>query len=106
MSKKKFINDIYYSTDFKLEKKALEKKSTDYSKKVFITLNKSKNNKICTFISNIDSDFEELEKIAKLIKTKCGTGGSIKDGEIIIQGDFTEKVYNIIKDLGFNNIKK
>jgi len=106
MNKKKFENGFYYSTDLKHEKKASEKKAIDFSQKVFIALNKSKNNKLITCVSNIDSDFDDLNRIAKIIKTKCGTGGTIKDGDILIQGDFTEKVFNIIKELGFDNIKK
>jgi hypothetical protein len=45
MNKKKFENGFYYSTDLKHEKKASEKKAIDFSQKVFIALNKSKNNK-------------------------------------------------------------
>lgn len=104
--KKKFINDIYYSTDLKLEKIEDDIKQIDYSKKVFIALNKSKNNKLITSISNIDCSDDNLKQIAKDIKTKCGVGGSVKDGEILIQGDFRERIYNIIKDMGFDNIKK
>jgi len=108
MNKKKFVNGIYYSTDLnsKCENLASEEKLIDFSQKVFITLNKSKNNKLITSISNIDSNFDDLNRFAKIIKTKCGTGGTIKDGDILIQGDFIEKVYNIIKELGFDNIKK
>ena len=78
----------------------------DYTKKVVISTLKIKNNKLITVVSNICSSDLELVRIAKEIKTKCGCGGSIKDGEIIIQGDLSEKVFNIIKDLGFDNIKK
>ena len=105
MNKKKFI-DVYYSTDSKLEKTDKEVKQTDYSQKVFISLNRAKNNKYVTLISNINSSKDELIEISKILKMKCGAGGTIKDGEILIQGDFVEKIYNIIKDMGFSNIKK
>lgn len=103
--KKFFNNNIYYSTNLELEKNDVEIKHIDYSKKVFIALNKSKNDKLMTSISISCSD-EDLKKIAKDIKTKCSSGGTIKDGSILIQGDFREKIYNIIKNMGFNNIKK
>ena len=105
MNKKKFIN-VYYSTDSKLEKLDKEVKQTDYSQKVFISLNRAKNSKYVTLISNINSSEDELIKISKILKVKCGAGGTVKDGEILIQGDFVDKIYIIIKDMGFNNIKK
>ena len=71
-----------------------------------ISLSKTKNNKLLTIISNIDTCKEDLDRIAKIIKCNCGTGGNVKDGEILIQGDFREKAYNVIKKLGFDNIKK
>ena len=78
MSKKKFPNNLYYSTDSGLEITTEDIKAIDYSKKVFIALNKSKNSKLITSVSNIDTTEEELNRIAKIIKTKCGTGGSVK----------------------------
>lgn len=108
MSKKQFTNGVYYSTNFDLEindDNDNPQKSIDFLKEVIISVRKIKNNKLITCISNIDSSIENLERIAKIIKCNCGAGGVVKNGEILIQGDFNEKVYNVIKKLGFINIK-
>ena len=53
----------------------------------------------CVIKGYVGSD-DELNELAKFLKTKCGTGGSAKDGEIVIQGDHREKIVQLLLDRG------
>ena len=57
--------------------------------------------KIASVIKGFVGKQEDLEVLGKTLKTKCGTGGSAKDGEIIIQGDHREKIVTLLQQLGY-----
>jgi len=52
----------------------------------------------------IGSD-EDMQTLCKLLKQKCGVGGSVKDGEIIIQGDHRQRLIDILKTEGYTQTK-
>jgi translation initiation factor 1 len=56
-------------------------------------------------VEGFEGKTTDLEALGKAIKTKCGTGGSVKDGQIIIQGDYKEKVLLLLKTLGYVSTK-
>ena len=62
--------------------------------------------KAVTLVEGFIGKEEDLQDLGKKLKTYCGTGGSAKDGEIIIQGDQREKVMQWLAKNGYKNAKK
>ena len=63
---------------------------------------KQRGGKVVTLVQGFVGSSDDLKDLGKMLKTKCGVGGSQKDGEIIIQGDFKEKIYELLLN---NNYK-
>ena len=57
--------------------------------------------KAITIIEGYEGSDEDFKIVAKELKTKLSVGGTFKDGAIIIQGDYRDKIMNLLKDKGF-----
>ncbi|HEY9178240.1 MAG TPA: translation initiation factor [Flavipsychrobacter sp.] len=66
---------------------------------------KQRAGKLVTLVEGYTGTDDDLKTLGKDIKTKCGTGGSVKDGLIIIQGDYKEKIIGWLRDWGYTLTK-
>ena len=62
--------------------------------------------KTVTMVDGFVGTEEDAEKLGKQLKNQCGTGGSVKDREIIVQGDHREKVLQFLLKNGYSKTKK
>lgn len=97
---------VMYSTnpDFQYDRDEEEEEETLPKEKqpLRITLDKkNRGGKIVTLITGFVGTSDDLTALGKLLKTKCGVGGSAKEGEIIVQGDLRNKVLEILKKEGY-----
>lgn len=67
---------------------------------------KQRGGKAATVVQGFTGTADDLQELGKKLKNVCGTGGSAKDGEIIVQGDQREKVLQWLLKNGYNNTKK
>lgn len=112
MSKKKKINHfggLVYSTDpnamSEPEFEDTETLAPHLQKlRVFID-RKQRKGKTVTLVENFEGADRDIETLGKTLKTKCGTGGNVKDGIILIQGDFKEKIIAWLKEMGYTQTK-
>jgi translation initiation factor 1 len=112
MPKKKLYttDGIVYSTDsnFRTEQKAEEGVTLPVQEQLLkVRLDaKHRGGKMVTLVEGFSGSEAELEQLGKQLKSFCGTGGSVKNNEIIIQGDNREKVLMWLNKTGYKKAKK
>ena len=102
--------NIVYSTnpDFGYEMDDDEEQSTLDKDKQNLRVSIDKKNrggKVVTLITGFVGTENDLKELGKLLKSKCGVGGSAKDGEIMVQGDFKIKIIELLIKEGYTRTK-
>ena len=67
-----------------------------------VCIDKHRAGKIAVIIKEFIGTTEDLKSLGKLLKSQCGVGGSVKNGEILIQGNIRDKVMSILEKEGYN----
>ena len=105
MSKKKRVNVVYstnpdYSYDHDDEEQMETLDPSEQNLKVILD-RKQRKGKSVTLVTGFVGDENDLKELGKVLKSKCGVGGTVKNNEIMIQGDFRPKVLDILGGLGY-----
>ncbi len=102
---KKRLGVVYSTGDnFEYEKGDDQEKNTlpPGKQKLIISLDKKqRRGKTVSLITGFKGTENDLVDLSKMLKKKCGTGGSAKDGEIIIQGDFRNRLKDLLEKDGY-----
>ena len=98
---------VMYSTNpdykYQMDEEAEEETLPKEKQRLHITLEKrNRGGKVVTLVSGFRDTGNDRSALGKWLKTRCGVGGSVKDGEIIIQGDWRQKVTDLLTEEGYH----
>ena len=109
-SKKERINVVYSTkADFGYELEEEEEIETlpKNQQKLYVSLDKKqRGGKVVTLVEGFVGTDDDFKDLGKTLKSKCGVGGSAKDGEILIQGDFRDKIVTLLQADGYQVKRK
>ena len=102
--------NVVYSTDpdYQYENIEVEEAETlpQNQQKLRVSMEKKgRGGKTVTLVKGFIGTKDNLKELSKLLKTKCGVGGSCKEGEIIIQGDFKQRIIDLLKAEGYTQTR-
>ena len=102
--------NIVYSTNpdfsYDMGDEAEEETLPKNQQKLRVRIEKNhRGGKTVTIVSGFVGGESDLKELGKMLKTKCGVGGSVKDGELLVQGEFKEKVVELLKKDGYTQTK-
>lgn len=66
---------------------------------------KNRGGKVVTLVTGFTGSDNDLKELGKWLKTRCGVGGTAKDGEIVVQGDFKQRVVDLLREKGYSQTK-
>lgn len=97
---------VVYSTnpDFQYQTRELQEEEAlpPAKQRLIVGIDRrNRGGKQVTLVSGFVGKAEDLKELGRALKTKLGVGGSAKDGEITIQGDFRDKVVSILQQMGY-----
>lgn len=103
--------NVVYSTnpdfEYQTEEEQEEDQIAENKQQIRVWLDrKQRAGKKVTLIKGFQGSDDQLKELASLLKSNCGVGGSAKDGEILIQGDFRDKIVDILIKKGYTQTKK
>lgn len=90
--------DFQYEEESRSEQETLEPAKQN----LIVSIDKKgRGGKQVTLVTGFVGTADDLADLGRTLKVKCGVGGSAKDGEITIQGDFRDRVTSLLKDMGY-----
>lgn len=103
-------NKGFYSTnpDFHFEEEFEEIETlANAEQRLYVSIDrKQRGGKEVTLVEGFVGSEDDLKDLAKMLKSKCGVGGAAKDGEILVQGNFKDKVFDMLVKEGYGVKKK
>jgi translation initiation factor 1 len=101
---------IVFSTnpdfEYEYEQDEVQETLAPAAQKLKVSLDRKKRKgKTVTLVEGFVGTEEDLKSLGKILKSKCGVGGSAKDGEIIVQGDCKIKVIGLLKGMGYTKVR-